>query len=94
LHKPFFYGQELSGQKLISPLFRLTFCQSWGARFAGKTVGIVQFENIPGSEEKARLAASGIELLDYLPDNAYTVAFRGVPSAIVLQQAGARASFN
>ncbi|HZH36919.1 MAG TPA: hypothetical protein VEX65_06580, partial [Flavisolibacter sp.] len=71
----------------------LDFLPKLGARFAGKTVGIVQFENIPGSEEKARLAASGIELLDYLPDNAYTVAFRGVPAANVLQQAGARAFF-
>jgi hypothetical protein len=54
---------------------------------------LLQFDLLPGSEEKARLAAQGIELLEYLPDNTYTISFKGSPDAVLLQQAGARSLF-
>ncbi len=63
------------------------------ARFTGQTFAVVQFGEIPSSEERSKLAAAGIELLDYLPQNAYTVALRQSPSVSLLQATKARAIF-
>ena len=62
-------------------------------RFAGRFFAVLQFDHLPTAEEKTRLAASGIELLDYLPENAYTVSLSGSLSAKTLQGLRAKALF-
>ncbi len=42
-----------------------------------KSFVIIQFENIPSATEKEQLKKSGIELLDYIPNNAYTATVSG-----------------
>lgn len=63
------------------------------SRFANKTFAVIQFQGLPSEREKAQLAAEGIELLDYLPQNAYTVAISKTPSTIALQNAKAKSLF-
>lgn len=63
-------------------------------RFADKTFAVLQFQNLPTSEEREQLAAAGIELLDYLPENAYVVSISKLPSATTLQKAKAKAIFS
>lgn len=60
-------------------------------RLKNKTVAIIQFENLPTEDTRKELAANGIELLDYIPQNAYTVSITGKANAGVLQKWGARA---
>jgi hypothetical protein len=38
---------------------------------------ILQFETLPTTKERDQLAAKGIELLEYIPDNAYTATVKG-----------------
>src|SRR5687768_12764527 len=38
----------------------------------GKSFTIIQFETIPTAAERVQLEQAGIELLDYIPGNAYT----------------------
>ncbi|WP_121352453.1 S8 family serine peptidase [Flavisolibacter nicotianae] len=61
------------------------------SRFTGKAFAVLQFTHLPTAEERKTLAAEGITLLDYLPDNAYTVSVMQSPSLAGLQRAGARA---
>lgn len=42
---------------------------------------LMQFTNAPTAEERQSLAAQGIELLRYVPDDAYIARFRNVPQA-------------
>jgi subtilisin family serine protease len=63
------------------------------ARFAGQAFAVIQFADIPTTEEKRKLSVAGIELLEYLPQNAYTVALRQTPSFSLLQSAKAKAIF-
>ena len=63
------------------------------ARFQQKTFAILQFETIPAEATKKMLSANGIELLEYIPNNAYTVTISGNPSLTILEQAKARAIF-
>lgn len=60
------------------------------ARFQQKTFAILQFESIPTEETRKILSANGIELLEYIPNNAYTVSISGNPSSTILEQAKAR----
>ena len=60
-------------------------------RTAGKTYAILQFENIPGEMEQQQLKQAGIELLEYIPNNAYTVTISGSLNNDVLVQVNARA---
>lgn len=62
-------------------------------RLAGQTLAVVQFERLPSAAERAQLAAAGIILLDYLPQNTYTVSIRGNVSVGLLQSVAARALF-
>ncbi|MDQ3682887.1 MAG: peptidase S8/S53 subtilisin kexin sedolisin, partial [Bacteroidota bacterium] len=57
----------------------------------GKTFALLQFENIPTEQDKKTLFSSGIVLLDYIPNNAYTVSITGPVSLGALKQAKARA---
>ena len=63
------------------------------ARFQQKTFAILQFESIPAEATKKLLSTNGIELLDYIPNNAYTVSISGSPSSTILEQAKARSIF-
>ncbi len=58
---------------------------------SGSQFVIIQFFNIPGETEVARLRNAGITLLDYIPNNAYTAIVPGEPDRGVLQAAGVRA---
>lgn len=40
--------------------------------FAGKNYVVLQFTDLPTQSEKERIKVAGIELIDYLPKNAYT----------------------
>ena len=42
------------------------------SRSGGKSLVIIQFENIPTADERKQLLEEGIELIDYIPNNAYT----------------------
>src|SRR5688572_2910353 len=46
-------------------------------RPGGKSFVIIQFEKIPADSEKKLLRQQGIELLDYIPNNAYTATVTG-----------------
>lgn len=60
-----------------------------GTSRAGKVV-IIQFFNIPDEQCKAKLKDGGIELLDYVPDNAYTAFVHGSPDVNLLILSNAR----
>lgn len=62
-------------------------------RFAQKAFAVLQFDHLPTAAERKDLAVAGIELLNYLPQNAYTVAIKGTPSASLLQSVKAKAVF-
>src|SRR5215213_3428151 len=63
------------------------------SRFQRKSFAILQFEIIPTEATKKLLSSNGIELLEYIPNNAYTVSISGNPSAEILEQAKARSIF-
>lgn len=52
---------------------------------------IIQFDKIPAAGQREQLRQAGIELLDYIPNNAYTATVRGSLNTAVLQAANARA---
>src|SRR6187431_3085326 len=62
-------------------------------RLNNKAFAVIQFESIPSEQIKDRLSATGIELLEYIPDNAYTVGISGNLDLNILQMAKARAIF-
>ncbi|MBI5373283.1 MAG: S8 family serine peptidase [Sphingobacteriales bacterium] len=64
---------------------------SRAAPSAGKSFAILQFEQLPTLSEKQQLLQEGIELLDYVPNNAYTVTISGSLNEISLQRLHARA---
>jgi len=43
------------------------------AKIDGKSFAVMQFEHLPTLEERKQLTAAGIQLLDYIPFNSYTV---------------------
>ena len=60
-------------------------------RTTGKTFAVLQFENIPTDIERKQLLQAGIELLEYIPNNAYTVTITGSLNTELLTQVKARA---
>jgi hypothetical protein len=62
-------------------------------RINGQAFAVVQFDRLPTPAEQKALQANGITLLDYLPQNAYTVSIRGNLSAEALRFSGARSLF-
>jgi hypothetical protein len=56
-----------------------------------KSFVIIQFEGIPSEKEKQQLKLDGIELLDYVPNNAYTATITGSLKATTLSRGKARA---
>lgn len=61
------------------------------AKADGKSYAIIQFENIPTPAERKQLAEAGIELLEYIPNNAYTVTISKSINTLLLTQLKARA---
>ncbi len=61
------------------------------ARTVGKSFAILQFEQLPTAAERQQLLQAGIELLDYIPNNAYTATITGLLSEATLQRVQARA---
>ncbi|MBC7874240.1 MAG: peptidase S8/S53 subtilisin kexin sedolisin, partial [Ferruginibacter sp.] len=61
------------------------------ARTSEKAFAIIQFEQLPTEDQKLQLKQSGIELLDYIPNNAYTATITGSLNETVLFQTKARA---
>lgn len=61
------------------------------AQYKGKSFFVIQFEHLPSEADKKLLSASGIELLEYLPHNAYTATIAGKLDAALLQGVHTRA---
>lgn len=62
-------------------------------RIASQAFAVIQFSHIPSVEERKALTGNGIELLDYLPENAYTVSIKGNLSVRALQAVNAKFFF-
>lgn len=58
--------------------------------FEGKHYVVIQFSILPSQPEKDRLKAAGIELIDYLPYNAYTAVLNQNFNMASLQSSSAR----
>ena len=67
---------KISPQSNINTTFTDNFNRQ-AARAAGKSFIIIQFEAIPGQEQIKLLRDAGIELLEYIPNSAYTATVTG-----------------
>ena len=56
----------------------------------GKSFAILQFDQIPTEVKRQVLANAGIQLLEYIPGNAYTICITKNVDHTILQNAGAR----
>ncbi len=61
------------------------------ARSVNKSFAVIRFEKIPTEEQRRQLSLNGIELLEYIPDNAYTVTISGALQIEALLNSGAKA---
>lgn len=61
------------------------------ARTGGTYFTVIQFEKIPNADQRKQLSQAGVELLNYIPNNAYTAAISGTINIAVLNNSGARA---
>ncbi|HWR32642.1 MAG TPA: S8 family serine peptidase, partial [Chitinophagaceae bacterium] len=61
------------------------------SRTTGITFAIIQFEQIPSAAERQQLQQTGIELLDYIPNYAYTATISGALDASILSRLKTRA---
>lgn len=80
----------ITPEKNISAERVSSFNQS-AARAAGKSFAIIQFEEIPDASKREQLKQTGVELLEYLPGNAYTATITGSLDLASLTNAKARA---
>lgn len=55
-----------------------------------KRLVIIQFYDIPAEQSIERLRNAGIDLLEYVPENAYTATLSGEPDTALLRSANAR----
>lgn len=69
---------------------QLSRFQQQAAKTSGKSFAVIQFEKIPTEAQKQQLKQAGIQLLDYIPDNAYTATISQMPDLAFLQQLKAR----
>lgn len=76
--------KNISAEKISAVQNRLT-------KTEGKSFVIIQFESIPTDAERKQLHDAGIDLLDYIPNNAYTATITATLNSDVLQQVKARA---
>lgn len=82
-------GTEFPSKNILPS--RIDSLNNRTARSGGKTFAIIQFEQLPTTADKQQLLQAGIELLDYIPNNAYTVTIAGPINETVLQKVQARA---
>jgi hypothetical protein len=59
----------------------------------GKSFAVIQFNQIPTEAEKKELSDAGIELLQYIPDKAYTISISQSPDYTLLKRVNARSLF-
>jgi len=59
----------------------------------GKAFAVLQFDQLPSETSKQELAASGIQLLEYISGNAYTICITKSIDHAILQKEGARSIF-
>jgi len=89
------YRLSLNSGSFIPPrnitVFRIDTVNKKAFRPQGKSFVIIQFENIPTETEKQQLRRDGIELLDYIPNNAYTATVTGLLNITALNRAKTRA---
>ncbi|HYO22020.1 MAG TPA: S8 family serine peptidase, partial [Flavisolibacter sp.] len=62
-------------------------------RTDGQALATIQFSRIPTAAEQKMLFMNGVQLLDYLPENSYTVSIKGDIPLNLLQATGAKALF-
>ena len=79
---------RLNINKEVVDSFNTAAKQTAGQRFA-----VIQFSHIPTIAERKMLAANGIELLEYLPENSYTVSIKKSLALNALQGVNAKAVF-
>ena len=77
-------------EKNITPE-KVTEFSNRAARSGNKGFALLQFEQLPGPEQRKQLQAAGIELLEYIPQNSFTISYSGTLKAELLQQVQARA---
>jgi len=70
---------------------QLTVLNRRATRINKQSFTIIQFENIPSVQERELLKQSGVELLDYIPNNAYTATIKDSLSITLLKRVKARA---
>ena len=63
-------------------------------RIQGQSFAVIQFEHIPTTAEREQLLKSGVLLMDYIPNNTYTVSMRGPMNEDILRQARQEQSLN
>lgn len=63
---------------------------SKATRYKDKTFAVLQFESLPSVETRNYLSKHGIVLLEYIPENAYSVSITGTLSTGLLRKVGAR----
>lgn len=61
------------------------------SRVNNKYFTVIQFNSIPSESQKEELNKYGVELLDYVPNNAYTATITGTIAEAVLRKMNARA---
>ncbi|MBI1342918.1 MAG: S8 family serine peptidase [Terrimonas sp.] len=59
----------------------------------GKSSAVIQFQHIPSVQERQELRQAGIELVDYLPVNSYTVSLSRNPGFTILSRVQALSIF-
>jgi hypothetical protein len=59
----------------------------------GKSFAVLQFDQLPSESNKQEFAASGIQLLEYISGNAYTICITKNIDFGILQKIGARSIF-
>ncbi len=102
-----FFTLNVSAQKKIQPLLlksgtiettptlsaaRVDSLSNLSPRFKAKAIVLLQFEKRPTEATRNELHAAGIELLDYVPQNAYTALITGKLNEKLLQQWNIRAA--
>ncbi|TAL49465.1 MAG: T9SS type A sorting domain-containing protein [Chitinophagaceae bacterium] len=93
---PAFTLQLRSGTFVPQKNLSLQFVQEFNKvlpKVNGKSFAVLQFEQIPTESDRKQLAAAGIELLDYIPDRAYTVSLSRDFDYNLLQSIKARTIF-
>src|SRR5688572_15441513 len=91
------YNVLLNAGKFLPPANAKTITKDGdtfrGSLFQQKYYVMVQFNALPAHAEKEKLKAAGIQLIDYIPNLAYTAAVQQNADLNLLKNAGARSIF-